>query len=244
MGANHLPLNVHENLSFIIRAKRRLMVHIYKSLLRFYLIGTAVVQLPFIGKIFRRWIEWYGATQHGGKIVSKEEAYHWIEKAGNILCSICYCRDIFKHCSNSLHVCLRISNVELFQSINNKNTRLISPQEAKEIIAESEKMKLVHIIAWCSYPHVYAICNCCSCCCVAWQIWKRYGIKSVLQKGEMIIYQSSNLCTNCGKCVEQCKFEAIEKSLTEEVRFNPQKCFGCGMCRQVCENNAIKLVKR
>jgi len=244
MGANHLPLDVFEKIPLLTRAKRALEAYTYKLLLRFYLLGTGFIRLPLLGKRLKRWIEWYGATQHGGKIVSKEEAYSWIEKASSILCSICYCRDTFKHCFGSLFNCLRISDVELFQIADGKKAKLVSITQAKEIIDESEKNGMIHLIAWCNHPHIYAICNCCNCCCIAYQIWDRYRIDSALQKGDMRALQSETICTNCGRCVKECRFGAINQLLSGKVEFHPEKCFGCGICRQVCEDNAIELVKR
>jgi ferredoxin len=244
MGINHSHLYTLGKTPLFIQLKRAFEAYTYKLLLRFYLAGTWFIKIPILGKRLKRWIEWYGATQHGGKVISKEEAYFWIEKANSILCSFCYCRDTFKHCSTPLGVCLRISDVELFQSADGKRARFVSIQKAKEIIDNSEKIGLIHLIAWCSYPQVYAICNCCKCCCIAYQIWNKYRIESALQKGDMIANRDESICTDCGRCVKRCRFDALHKLPNSEVEFNPDKCFGCGLCRQICENNAIRLVNR
>lgn len=244
MGVNHSHLDILKKTPLFIRLKRALEAYTYKLLLRFYLFGSWFIKVPFFGKMLKRWIEWYGATQHGGKVVSKEEAYFWIEKAGSILCSFCYCRDTFKHCSTPLNVCLRISDVKLFQATDGKRAKLVSIQEAKGIIDTSEKGGLIHLIAWCNYPQIYAICNCCSCCCIAYQIWDRYKIASALQKGDMIACRTDTLCRDCGGCIERCRFGALHKLSNGKIEFNQDRCFGCGLCRQVCENDAIRLVRR
>lgn len=41
------------------------------------------------------------------------------------------------------------------------------------------------------------------------------------------------LCINCGKCYEVCRFDAIE---------NPKKCESCSICEYVCPVRAIKMV--
>jgi MinD superfamily P-loop ATPase len=41
------------------------------------------------------------------------------------------------------------------------------------------------------------------------------------------------LCINCGKCYEVCRFDAIE---------NPKKCESCSICEYVCPVGAIKMV--
>ena len=43
-------------------------------------------------------------------------------------------------------------------------------------------------------------------------------------------------CTECGKCEQVCKFDAIKDN-----RIDPFKCEGCGACTLVCPENAIEL---
>ncbi len=44
-------------------------------------------------------------------------------------------------------------------------------------------------------------------------------------------------CTECGKCIEICRFEAIET----DYRIDPISCEGCAFCSFVCPANAIKM---
>ncbi|MBI5604829.1 MAG: ATP-binding protein [Deltaproteobacteria bacterium] len=45
----------------------------------------------------------------------------------------------------------------------------------------------------------------------------------------------SKLCTDCGRCREVCRFEAIN----EDFRVDPTACEGCGVCVQYCSFGAI-----
>ncbi len=47
-------------------------------------------------------------------------------------------------------------------------------------------------------------------------------------------------CKNCGKCIENCKFNAL-KFEKGKLRVNKFLCEGCGVCELVCPENAIKL---
>ena len=50
-------------------------------------------------------------------------------------------------------------------------------------------------------------------------------------------------CTGCGRCKEECRFEAIGDKVIDGVhRFfiDPVACEGCGVCIIVCEDNAIE----
>ncbi len=51
-------------------------------------------------------------------------------------------------------------------------------------------------------------------------------------------------CTSCGRCYEECRFDAIHKEeVDEKLEYNidPLECEGCGVCDIVCPEDAIKL---
>ena len=50
-------------------------------------------------------------------------------------------------------------------------------------------------------------------------------------------------CTQCGKCAEACRFQAVERYEEEEktkYRIDKLACEGCGVCSLVCKYNAVK----
>lgn len=46
-------------------------------------------------------------------------------------------------------------------------------------------------------------------------------------------------CIECGKCLEACRFGAVEKA--EGFAVNPLVCEGCGVCQLVCPAEAIEI---
>jgi len=56
--------------------------------------------------------------------------------------------------------------------------------------------------------------------------------------GSSIAKVNEDLCINCGKCNEVCRFDAIDKGIVNKL-----KCEGCGACEIVCPNKAITLEK-
>ncbi len=48
-------------------------------------------------------------------------------------------------------------------------------------------------------------------------------------------------CNNCGKCVQKCNFDALEKGKSYPKLIS-YRCEGCQLCKIVCPNNAIKMV--
>jgi len=49
-----------------------------------------------------------------------------------------------------------------------------------------------------------------------------------------------NECTNCGKCMEMCRFDAISQE-NSSYMVDPYACEGCGACELVCPTGAAKL---
>jgi len=47
-------------------------------------------------------------------------------------------------------------------------------------------------------------------------------------------------CTNCGRCQEVCRFDAI-KTINGQVIIDLVSCEGCGVCSRVCPVEAIKM---
>ncbi len=47
-------------------------------------------------------------------------------------------------------------------------------------------------------------------------------------------------CTDCKKCHENCRFDAID----EEINLIKESCEGCGVCEYVCPVNAIQMIDR
>ncbi|MCQ8903009.1 MAG: ATP-binding protein [Methanothrix sp.] len=45
-------------------------------------------------------------------------------------------------------------------------------------------------------------------------------------------------CTECGACVEHCRFDAIKN-----FEVDPSACEGCGVCMLVCVSDAVKMVE-
>ena len=58
--------------------------------------------------------------------------------------------------------------------------------------------------------------------------------------GLKVAIKDDEKCTQCGECLEHCRFDAIEEDFT----IMPERCEGCGVCEYVCPEDAIKLVDR
>ena len=50
-------------------------------------------------------------------------------------------------------------------------------------------------------------------------------------------------CTDCGACLQVCRFAAIERTAQGTIRI-ADDCEGCACCAQVCPTSAIRMVER
>ncbi len=67
--------------------------------------------------------------------------------------------------------------------------------------------------------------------------------KTIPYEGSEVAVIDKGLCTGCGICRENCRFDAI----TEEdgvFRVDPLSCEGCGVCAHLCPVKAIELKSR
>jgi len=49
-----------------------------------------------------------------------------------------------------------------------------------------------------------------------------------------------NTCTNCGLCIEYCRFEAISH-INGKVDISELSCDGCKLCSRICPSNSIQM---
>ncbi len=50
-----------------------------------------------------------------------------------------------------------------------------------------------------------------------------------------------SVCTGCGKCVQDCSYEALERNPDGSIRIHDLFCEGCGLCERLCPVGAISL---
>ncbi len=121
--------------------------------------------------------------------------------------------------------------------------RMISRQEARDILKKAEADGLVHKAYHPNFDINKAetsICNCCRCCCGN---SVENMIAPLANATNFLAVIDPQLCSGCGTCVEQCHTGAAFVDETGLAQRTPELCIGCGVCAAFCPENAISLRK-
>ncbi|MFX0028477.1 MAG: 4Fe-4S binding protein [Candidatus Hermodarchaeota archaeon] len=179
------------------------------------------------------------------KVISTQNVEEIINKFDDIAVGHCYCRHFRDLVGESCKQTDMRENCFTFGKSARYTTeqgfaRMISKEEALDILKKSEEDGLVHKAY---HPNrdfnreEDSICNCCSDCC-----GQARGITSNLSN--YIARVDHDLCVGCGTCVEKCYSGA--KSLNDEgkAETDEERCIGCGICAAFCPEGAISLVEK
>ena len=187
-------------------------------------------------------------------ILDYEKASHIVEEAEYIGLGLCYCRHKAYHAGHPCEigapwdVCLTFGNVARSLSEHGQHAKLISKEEAMDVLARSYDANLVQIGENVRENPAF-ICNCCGCCCEALQAARRFAPVQPVETTNYIPKITESTCIGCGKCARVCPIHAItmkEDEATGEKRavVDEDYCLGCGVCARNCPTKAIHLENR
>ncbi len=162
----------------------------YRELfLRYYIFQAKWTKIPLVGRIVRRVANLYGKKVSGAYLLTLNEANEIVDSSEHLALGPCTCRAVFHNCDNPINteIMVRLSQ-NIFMEERPHDYQEITKQEAKDILRQCHQRGLVHTIIKCRRDF-YAICNCCSCCCVPLRLNKNYGIGNALTRNTDIIQQ-------------------------------------------------------
>ena len=179
---------------------------------------------PFMdaGMNMMRVIPVQSAIENNSHKASYDEVSKLIENAWAVSVGPCSCRRARRlmgegcgHLEDDM--CMYLND----NAINYSETgshRLISKEEAYEILDRAEKNGLVHEINVApGYEDSTAICNCCSCACFALRIASYFRAPDAVRTN-YIAKIDKDKCVACGQCVENCQLNAVKlgRKLSDE----------------------------
>ena len=162
----------------------------YRELfLRYYIFQAKWTKIPLIGRLVRKVANSYGKRVSAAYLLTLHEAKRIVDSSDGLALGPCTCRAVFKNCDNPINTEIMVGlNRNIFMEERPHDYREITKQEAKDILEQCHQSGLVHTIVRCKRDF-YAICNCCSCCCVPLRLNKKYGIGNALVRSENIVRQ-------------------------------------------------------
>ncbi|MBT3363407.1 MAG: ferredoxin-like protein [Chloroflexi bacterium] len=157
--------------------------------LRTYIFLAKWTKLPIIGGFIRKVGNMFGGNIQGAYLLKVDEAYQIIDRAHSIALGPCTCRSVFKNCDAPMYAEIMLSidkTVFAFNPKKSDNYRMIDKTEAKDVVKRCHDMGLIHTMIKCKGDY-YALCNCCTCCCVPFRLLKNYGIGSAMVRQKDIV---------------------------------------------------------
>lgn len=160
--------------------------------LRLYIFLGMLTKIPLIGRLVRYIANIYGRSKHNGYLLTLTEAEQIIDASRNVALGPCNCRQLFRHCNNPVMGEIAVgTGGEVFSQIR-ASFREISKAEAKRILRQCHEKRLMSTLMRCR-EHFYAICNCCSCCCVPTRLRQNYGIEYALIRNKEVVREFQDL---------------------------------------------------
>ena len=187
-------------------------------------------------------------TEKANHILDYERASHIIEEAEYIGVGLCYCRHKNHHLGKEcelkapMETCLTFDNIARSLAAHGGYARLISREEAKDILETAYGYNLVQI-GENVREHPAFMCNCCGCCCEALQAARRFSPMQPIETTGFIPRIDTKDCISCGKCARVCPVLAISMKDKKPV-IDKSICLGCGVCARNCPKKTIILERR
>lgn len=175
-------------------------------------------------------------------VMPTEQVMHFIKNSRVFAVANCKCRELGQHCDRPLEVCFYTNDVAE-KAIEEGRARALGLAEAEEICKKADQAGLVPTTLFNPEQHVFALCHCCPCCCHDLQLMQARGREGLMAHSEYIAVQQDGDCSACGVCADRCYFEARVFDDGGLV-FDPEKCFGCGLCVTTCPEQAISMALR
>ena len=166
------------------------------------------------GMCFMRVMPVMSAIENNSCTASYDEISTLIENATAISVGPCSCRRARRLMGEGCghleeDMCMYLNDNAITYSKSGAH-RLISKEEAYEVLRRAEDNGLVHEINQTpGFEESTAICNCCGCSCFALRIAEMFRAKNAI-RSNFAAKIDKEKCVACGQCVENCQTNAIK----------------------------------
>jgi NAD-dependent dihydropyrimidine dehydrogenase PreA subunit len=174
-----------------------------------------------------------------------------IDAATDVVVQPCNCRRAGQFCDRPVETCIWLDEGAR-EALDRGHGRALGKEEAKELLRWADRKGLMHTAdsEW-QTRGLHAICNCCACDCYPFRAAEELGSKGAWPKIRYLAEYDAARCSLCGSCVRRCHFGAfyhdgstvrLKGKDKETVSFDPDKCWGCGLCANTCPTDAIVMM--
>ena len=166
------------------------------------------------GMCFMRVMPVMSAIENNSRTASYDEISTLIENATAISVGPCSCRRARRLMGEGCghleeDMCMYLNDNAITYSKSGAH-RLISKEEAYEVLRRAEDNGLVHEINQTpGFEESTAICNCCGCSCFALRVAEMFRAKNAI-RSNFTAKIDKEKCVACGQCVENCQTNAIK----------------------------------
>ena len=193
---------------------------------------------------------------HYGQVVPIEDVEKIFNLTNSIVRVACYCR--YSTLGKEKRYCYGISlspesnMAEIMAGLDSSfltgpdtsGLERLTREKALEAFRKHEREGLCHTVWTFNTPFIGGICNCDRSDCWAMRFTMSQGVP-VMFRAEYVGQIEPDACNGCRECIRQCQFGALTWSASNKKAVIDQRwCYGCGICRAVCKENAITLVER
>jgi hypothetical protein len=167
-----------------------------RNIIKAYMFFGSWTRLPLVGRLVRRVANAYGRSLHRAYLLTPKEAEELVTIAEGVAVGPCDCRRAYHKCNHPKNNEILLGPTRhIMREAMPEDSREISREEAGEILRDSQRRGLILNVIKCRGDY-YAICSCCSCCCVPLRLSKQYGIGEALVRhkdivGEFRAYQQA-----------------------------------------------------
>jgi len=157
-----------------------------ENILRLYIFFGRLTRIPLLGRLVRRVANrWSGL--HNAYLLTPAEAGELVNIAEGVARTECSCRKVFHKCDFPVDNEILLGPTRhIFEEAMPEDSQEIDKETALSIIADSHRRGLILTTIQCRGDY-YAICSCCSCCCVPLRLNKQFGIGKALIRHKDIV---------------------------------------------------------